>query len=221
MDTNSAIELLNNTLPDTAKQVIRDIPEDQLLDFLNSENEFKNLVDEKFFKSYKTSKLEKTFKKNGLTENGLTLEVILRAYKRELLGQDQHLEQLINKYTEVERRWDKQSANLATTDTLRGTYIPIDLEDCWRVFDRDWGDETKEWVREQTEEEFTASQHFGTGLWIRNNWGLWAGSRLANYFRQKGIEHPDNMSGIILSTYYRHLEGEDINLDEFFNNKND
>ena len=112
-DTNTAIEFLNGELPDTAIQVIKDIPEGQLLNFLNSSYEFRSLVGDQFFKSYKTSKLERRFKKSGLTENGLILEVILRAYKRSLLGQDQELEILKNKYAAIEERWDKQTANVA------------------------------------------------------------------------------------------------------------
>lgn len=44
--------------------------------------------------------------------------------------------------------------------------------------------------------------HFGLGMWMRNNWGLWSGkSRLLPIFETKGITHPDNMSGYILETY--------------------
>lgn len=56
-----------------------------------------------------------------------------------------------------------------------------------------------------SEEEFTVNTHFGFGMWIRNNWNLWGGSRLSIYFNQKGIHHPDDMSGIILVSYHRHL----------------
>lgn len=216
-ETNTAIDLLNRELPDTAIQVIKNIPENELLDFFNSSDKFRGLVDNRFFKSYKTSPLERTFKKQGLTENRLTLEVILRAYKRNLLGQDQNLDQLIETYSAIERKWDQQSANIATTDTLRGTYIPLDLEDCWRILDLDLGEETKSWILEQNEKVFLAASHLSMGSWIRNNWGLWAGSRLSHYFIERGVEHPEGMSGIILSTYYQYLKGEEINIDLLFN----
>ncbi len=217
-DTKTAIELLNRELPDTAIQVIKDIHEGQLLNFLNSSYEFRSLVDDQFFKSYKTSKLERRFKKSGLTESGLILEVILRAYKRSLLGQDQELEILKNKYAAIEDRWDKQTANVASTDTLRGVYVPIDLEDCWRYLDQEWSEETKKLALEKSEDDFSVGQHFGLGLWMRNSWGLWAGSRLARYFNENGIEHPDNMSSIIVRTYYQHLRGEEIDIEELFKN---
>ena len=52
------------------------------------------------------------------------------------------------------------------------------------------------------------------GLWMRNNWGLWGGSRLSNYFNKLGVFHPDDMSGIILTSYYRYSLGKEIKLEE-------
>jgi hypothetical protein len=43
------------------------------------------------------------------------------------------------------------------------------------------------------------------GLTIRNCWGLWGHSRLAKYFNELGIDHPDDMSGIILTSLWREL----------------
>ncbi len=57
----------------------------------------------------------------------------------------------------------------------------------------------------------------GLGKWIRNNWGLWKGSRLYKFFKLKGITHPDNISSIILSSYYRFITKNDIKLKEQVN----
>jgi hypothetical protein len=54
--------------------------------------------------------------------------------------------------------------------------------------------------------------HIGLGLRIRNEWGLWSGSRLAVCFRNLGINHPDDMSGIVLESYVRHVKHEPIKL---------
>jgi hypothetical protein len=51
-------------------------------------------------------------------------------------------------------------------------------------------------------------------MWIRNNWGLWKGSRLSEYFNNIGIYHPDDMSGIILDTFWCHLNGKRQRLKE-------
>ena len=39
-------------------------------------------------------------------------------------------------------------------------------------------------------------------MWLRNNWGLWGGSRLQKYMLERKIQHPDSMSAIILEFYY-------------------
>ena len=48
---------------------------------------------------------------------------------------------------------------------------------------------------------------------MRNNWGLWKGSRLSEYFHKMGVFHPDDMSGIILTSYYRRLRNEPLQVD--------
>jgi hypothetical protein len=101
-----------------------------------------------------------------------------------------------------------------TKDSINGRYIPKDLEDCFRQIDSFWSDSTKNEIKLQSEHEFAANAHFGFGMWMRNNWKLWGGSRLSKYFNEKGIDHPDDMSGIILDSYHRHLTGKEIKLQE-------
>lgn len=38
---------------------------------------------------------------------------------------------------------------------------------------------------------------------MRNNLGLWGGSRLERYFVERKVYHPDDMSGEILKAYYK------------------
>ena len=56
--------------------------------------------------------------------------------------------------------------------------------------------------------------HHGLGTWIRNNWALWPNGRLSKYFNEGGIKHADDMSGIILTSFWRHLHSQPIKLDE-------
>jgi hypothetical protein len=99
-----------------------------------------------------------------------------------------------------------------SADTISGIYIPIDLDDCFKQIDGFWSDSTKIKVKLQGEDYFIVNTHHGFGLWIRNNWQLWSGSRLSKYFQNMGVDHPDDMSGIILTSYHRYLAGEEINL---------
>lgn len=99
-------------------------------------------------------------------------------------------------------------------DSIKGVYIPRNLEECFTQIDKFWDDSTKLMVKSWTEDEFSGKAHFGFGMWMRNNWQLWGGSRLSKYFNDKGIFHPDDMSGIILKSYYRYLNNKEIKLDE-------
>ena len=76
------------------------------------------------------------------------------------------------------------------------------------------GDKDKAWLREHG----AVDAHFGLGMWLRNNWGLWGGDScpLPAYFRAHGIQHPDDMSGLILECYVQHLNGEDVDYERMF-----
>ena len=49
---------------------------------------------------------------------------------------------------------------------------------------------------------------------MRNNWGLWQGGPLAKYFNELGINHPDDMSSIIMDSYVARLQGIKYDLDK-------
>lgn len=57
--------------------------------------------------------------------------------------------------------------------------------------------------------------HHSLGQWIRNNWKLWVeDSVLTKYFNNLGIFHADDMSGIIITSFGRWLNKEDLRLEE-------
>jgi hypothetical protein len=64
------------------------------------------------------------------------------------------------------------------------------------------------------EDDFVTSLHFGVGMNLRNNWGLWTGSELQTWFKEKGIHHADDMSSIIFTSFYRTIMNKPIDLDE-------
>jgi len=117
-------------------------------------------------------------------------------------------------YQEIEAKWGNEDKVRFTTDSLRGTYIPKDIEDCFTQINSFWADSTKLKIKKLTENEFSGRLHHGFGTWMRNNWQLWGGSRLSKYFNEKDIYHRDDMSGTILDSYYRNLNGQEIKLDE-------
>ncbi len=110
----------------------------------------------------------------------------------------------------------KQSENIERIKlhTIDGIYIPKDLEDCFIQIDKILNDSLKTELKKISEDEFTGKTHLGLGMWMRNNWQLWGGSRLSKYFNDLGIYHPDDMTGIILDSYHRNLNNTEIKLDE-------
>ena len=93
-------------------------------------------------------------------------------------------------------------------------YIPADLNECIAQLDKMFDDSSKIKINAMTEDEFSARVHLNFGMWMRNNWGLWKGSKLSRFFHDKGIYHPDDMSGIIVDSYYRYLTGREIKFEE-------
>jgi len=91
-------------------------------------------------------------------------------------------------------------------------YIPVDLDDCFAYLDTTLDSATLDTLKIWNEEDLGRA-HLGMGMWIRNDWGLWRGSRLAKWFNEQGIWHPDDMSGIILDSYWRHLHNKPIDLE--------
>ena len=95
-----------------------------------------------------------------------------------------------------------------------GVYIPKNLSESFQELDKFLPLKFKDSVKILAEKDFTSSQHFGLGMWMRNNWELWNKSRLYKHFKKKGIFHPDDMSGIILKSYHRYLNNVDVRIDE-------
>lgn len=96
-----------------------------------------------------------------------------------------------------------------TADSIGHVYIPRNLEESFHVLDTMLTGGMREGLRGLPNRDETAKYHFGLGMWMRNNWGLWGGSRLKKYFKDRGVYHPDDMSGKLMRYYYDYLHGED------------
>lgn len=208
----AAVKILNNDCPDSLKLLIK-----------NTDNKDLKKLSYPWGGDYKTifewtsydnthSKIKKYLTKNGISAHQET--VILIAFKQFLLEQKFDENLIFEPFLEIENKWAQENKARFTTDTLRGVYIPKDIEDCFIQINGFWNDSVKTKVKQWTEDEFSGRVHLGFGMWLRNNWQLWAGSRLSKYFNEKDIHHPDNMSGIILTSYHRHLNATDIILEE-------
>ncbi|TVQ14874.1 MAG: hypothetical protein EA364_03340 [Balneolaceae bacterium] len=93
-------------------------------------------------------------------------------------------------------------------------YIPENLDDAFDQLDQFLSAENIDTLKALQSENDLVMYHFSLGLWMRNNWGLWRGSRLTKHFNDLGIYHPDDMSGIILVSYWRRLNNLPVKLEE-------
>jgi hypothetical protein len=108
----------------------------------------------------------------------------------------------------------KDSETSKSNRILDENYIPKNLEEALSQIDFYVSDSLKLEIKKKSESDFISETHFGLGIGMRNNWNLWKGSDLSKYFNSIEIFHPDDMSAIILTSYYRKLNGKDINLEE-------
>ena len=97
-------------------------------------------------------------------------------------------------------------------DSYSGFLIPGDINEAIAELHRMLPAEFVKTMREGTEDDMII-HHFGLGMWLRNNWGLWRGSILQTYFAGLGLDHPDDMSGVILDSFWRSLNGKPLDLE--------
>ncbi|MEO0574362.1 MAG: DUF6794 domain-containing protein [Pseudomonadota bacterium] len=103
-------------------------------------------------------------------------------------------------------------SSLQAADTMEDIPVPTTVDEAIVALDLVLSDEDKAAIRANKEDEMY-QYHFGLGMWIRNSWGLWRHSELANFLYEKGLHHPDDMSSVILDSYWRHLNDRPIDLD--------
>jgi len=213
-DIQNAITYLQTDCPDSLKLTIKETSDENLINLCYPWDGKYKTIFEWTKRDNKKSKIKKYLIDKGITDNKHQQTIILVAFKQTLLGQKFDEDEIIKPYKVIEDKWRAEDKVRFTTDSIRGVYIPKDLEDCFKQIDSFWDDSTKVKVKQWSEDEFSGRAHMGFGMWMRNNWQLWGGSRLSKYFNDLGIYHPDDMSGIILDSYHRYLTSKDINLNE-------
>jgi hypothetical protein len=82
------------------------------------------------------------------------------------------------------------------------TKIPQTLAEAHTALERLFtAEELAEIDRMKSEAEMV-KYHFSLGMSIRNSWGLRRGSPLAKHLHELGFIHPDDMSGVVLETFW-------------------
>jgi len=194
-----SFELLNKTMCDDEIYLIKTLQEDSIYyhpkfmlkaDFWHA------------WKIYDGSRLTRYFNRKGLFRPAEIYETILISFHRYLNNKPIKLEEQIARYKLEHAREYEEYLQKLQKDTINGIYIPKNLEDSFIQLDKLLSDEDKQTIQQLNNRKETIQFHHSLGMWLRNNWGLWSGSRLQKYMLDRGINHPDEMSAIILEFYY-------------------
>ena len=113
---------------------------------------------------------------------------------------------------------DEEYQKRIQSDSIDGVYIPKNIEECFLELNKLLSEEEIKQFKELKSKDETIDYHFGLGMWIRNNWGLWGGSRIQLYMKDRMdrfIVEPDDMSGMILEFYWEWLNGKNKNWEKF------
>ena len=105
------------------------------------------------------------------------------------------------------RKQQEELKKRLVAETVSGRYIPRDLSDAFQQLDEELSEVDRKEMTALAKRDDMIAYHLGLGMWMRNNWGLWGGSRLQKYFREKGIGDPEEMSSVILFLYWDWLHG--------------
>jgi len=91
---------------------------------------------------------------------------------------------------------------------------PTNIEECHKIIlDNSDEDNLNSWLK-MDEESAIGISHHGIGRGIRNEFHLWEeDNELVKFFNNLGIKHADDMSGMILTSLHRKLNGKDMDYD--------
>lgn len=103
--------------------------------------------------------------------------------------------------------WRRELERNLTAESIGGVYIPKDLGECFAELDKLLTEVDRRELRALASRDEMIRHHLGLGTWMRNNWRLWASSRLGKYFTDRGINDPEEMSSVVLYHYHDWLNG--------------
>lgn len=150
-----------------------------------------------FFKvnRFDSSSVPRVFEKWNLGE-----EYFYFRNQNDLLARQEKRQEKMKQRKEYEAR--------LTLERINGIYIPKDLGECFVELDKLLSEVDKKEMQVLPKRDDMIRYHLGLGMWMRNNWGLWSGSRLQKYFNDRGVTHPDEMSSVVLYYYHDWLNGK-------------
>lgn len=97
-----------------------------------------------------------------------------------------------------------------------GTTTPKDLDEAHTALKKLLSAEDLKTIMEISDADGMIRFHHSLGMWIRNSWGLWSGSELYTWFNNRGYTEPDEISALILQTFWLKLHNEPYQVNQAF-----
>jgi hypothetical protein len=91
--------------------------------------------------------------------------------------------------------------------------VPRTLDEALVALQRGLGEPTIARLR-IAEEDVAITLVPTLGRWMQEHWGLATGGPLGQYFEARGLDRPDDMAAVILTSLWRTLHYRNIRLDE-------
>ena len=93
------------------------------------------------------------------------------------------------------------------TASLAETKVPSTTREAFRMLDAMLSDVEKTNALAQSRSEYALNEHFGLGVWIRNNWIYGDEKGIGIFAKEECLfQHPDSLSGDFLERYHDHLK---------------
>jgi hypothetical protein len=168
----AAVRELSQGTPDSIKAIIRKSKNDSIGEISYPWGKFKTVhtwTDRDNF----GSRIVKYLDSKGVSHSRYQDEVILIAFREYLNTGGFNERVILTPFQILERKMNAEDKARYTTDSLRGIYIPKDLQDCFVTLDQIYSDSIRLKIKALSEDEYVSGNYrFGMGIWMRNNWWL-------------------------------------------------
>jgi hypothetical protein len=92
--------------------------------------------------------------------------------------------------------------------------IPDTMEEAYRFLDAKIPPDQREQFKQKTERDAVTDAHFGLGMHIRNYWFRSGKSALPGLLYSLGARDLDDVSSMVLTSYWRYLNNKPIELEQ-------
>jgi len=91
--------------------------------------------------------------------------------------------------------------------------IPKNLEECFVELEKILSKNDFDYIKNLSKQDVIILHHT-LGRKIRNDWNLWHGGPLKEYFKLLGLEHADDISMLIINCFWNHLHNQPLEISE-------